>query len=244
MPLLIIPWKETDCLWRLAALGYVKGLRHEEQFSVKLATSEPAPNWVKAQPVWGALAGVIPDSLVVLIHDADVWCPPAELDQAIAAVVSGKAQWSLPHRRVMRLDQGSTRRLCNGGTFEDNHLEQDPYDGIPGGGIVVARAGTLRETPLDPRFVGWGQEDESWGAALTTLHGEPWRGDAELIHLWHPPQERLTRSRGSIDNWLLKVCYCEAFGNPERMRALVDKGKLALETAQPRLHDSSPGAVE
>jgi len=43
---------------------------------------------------------------------------------------------------------------------------QRPYPGYPGGGITVLPRSTYTEVPLDLRYEGWGQEDESWAHAL------------------------------------------------------------------------------
>jgi hypothetical protein len=75
---------------------------------------------------------------------------------------------------------------------------------------------------MDSRFVGWGQEDESWAYALQTLAGQPWRGAADLFHLWHPTPPRVERRRGSIEGWRLMKRYRKARGEgPEAMRELL-----------------------
>lgn len=92
---------------------------------------------------------------------------------------------------------------------------------MPGGGMIVARRETLLEVPLDSRYVGWGQEDESHALALNCLAGMPWRGDAHLIHLWHPPAKRQTRRKGSRRSWELFKRYRAAASDPVAMRALL-----------------------
>lgn len=61
----------------------------------------------------------------------------------------------------------------------------------------------------------------SWSDALTTLHGHPWRGDAPLFHLWHPPQERISRQVGSQENQALRRRYLKASNHPDKMRAII-----------------------
>ena len=237
MATLIIPWRETDDLWRLAALGAVRSLRLSEGYQTLIANEQdPAQPWVKARPFWQALQGRDPDE-VVAMHDADVWCSHYHLEEAIAAVADGEVEWALPHGRVYRLTPVSTRRLLNGASLDQPQLEQPSYDGIPGGGIVVARVGTLLDTPLDALFVGWARRTSAGAWRSPPCTAKPYRGDAILIHLWHEPQERQTRTRGSLDNWLRKACYGEAAGDPERMRRLVDGGKRNLEVAEAPVHD-------
>lgn len=68
-----------------------------------------------------------------------------------------------------------------------------------------------------------GQEDESWGTALETLHGPPWRpiDHAPLWHLFHPPQQRASRRWGSLEHRALYRRYQQAKDDPEAMRALL-----------------------
>lgn len=66
-----------------------------------------------------------------------------------------------------------------------------------------------------------GQEDESWAIALATLAGPPWRGEADLIHLWHPPERRMSRRKGSPESWALYHRYREAAGDRAAMKELL-----------------------
>lgn len=161
---------------------------------------------------------------VLVIADADVWTD--ELTVAIAAIHAGEP-WAVPHTLIHRLTLEASETLYAGGCATDPC--EKPYEGVIGGGIVIARRELLLEVPLDPRFVGWGQEDESWGAALRTLAGEPWRGGADLWHLWHPPQERLSRTRGSREGWNLRRRYLRARRDPELMREIVEEAKACLQ---------------
>jgi hypothetical protein len=150
------------------------------------------------------------------------------LAAAVGAVEAGVG-WAVPHRYVHRLSEGATAALLNGQAWDGIPLAEREYVGVDGGGFVVARRETLLDAPLDPRFVGWGQEDTSWAAALDCLAGGHWRGDADLIHLYHPPQERMTRTRGSRASWALYRRYHATRVRPDAMRALIDEAK---ETAR------------
>lgn len=176
---------------------------------------------------------------IVVVHDADVWAEG--LDEAILAVRNG-APWAIPHRGVFRLTERGTDEFLATGSSDD--LEQRAYLGIEGGGVVVARREALLDVPLDPRFVGWGQEDESWGLALRTLLGPPERVKRPLIHLYHPPQRRLTRSRGSMEGWALRRRYYLARHDPDAMRNLISEAHAALATPESRLHDHQTAGVD
>lgn len=178
---------------------------------------EPPPGpWCKAAAVAEAVERTSGEVLVVA--DADVWCDT--VDDAVAAVEAGAA-WAVPHGKVHRLTEQATRAVMAGRPFTAAGLCQRPYKGHAGGGIVVLRRDTFETVPMDPRFVGWGQEDDAWGVALATLAGAPWRGAEPLWHLWHPPAERMNRAIGSRDGERLWHRYRRAMKNPDRMRALV-----------------------
>lgn len=157
--------------------------------------------WCKAAAVADALERC--DADVLVIADADVWC--AGIDVA----VDNCATWAVPHGLVHRLTAAATAELIDTGVPGLERAEK-PYRGHAGGGIVVVRRDVYEHCPLDRRFVGWGHEDDSWALALTTLHGRPWRGDVDLWHLWHPPQERPSRRQGSQESVRLHSKYRNA----------------------------------
>lgn len=224
-----VPLDETTALGygdRGRAWNYVRERLYDSAVPITIGLSgEP---WVKAHAVGEAVAGT--DADVVIIHDADVVVPWYSLISAITAVECGQAQWAVPHTAVYRYDKASTDALIDGDHAHRRMLTRQPYDGVVGGGVVVLRAETYRDCPIDPRFVGWGGEDESWGRALTTLHGAPWRAPVPLVHLWHPhatgratPPSRPPR----IESVRLRSWYSSAVGNVARMREIIESAKAA-----------------
>lgn len=211
----LIPWR-PGCEHRQRAFDWVT-IRHAIAGRNILIGEHDTGPWCKAAAVHSALEDSTADILV--IHDADVWTD--ELQRAVDKVAAG-APWAIPHQWVHRLDPAATDELLATGRPGDT-LDQEPYVGHPGGGIVVLTRDTYLDCPLDPRFVGWGQEDDAWAHALTTLAGRPWRGAADLIHLWHPPQERRDRHVGSDQGHRLYRRYCAAARKREAMRLLVDE---------------------
>lgn len=154
---------------------------------------------------------------IIVLADSD--CSTDGLSAAVKAVEDG-APWAIPHHTVFRLTEQGSRRYMETGEY-GHPFDRRPYRGMAGGGFVVAPRETLLDIPLDARYVGWGQEDESHALALRTLAGEPWRGDADLIHLWHPPEPRMSRRKGSRESWRLFIRYRNAAGDPEAMRSLL-----------------------
>lgn len=216
----VIPWRR-GCEYREAAFEHVLELYREHYPDYLVTTAGyTGEAWIKARAVMPAIRAS--EAEVVVVADADVWVD--KLDAAVAAV-NTDATWAVPYRGVHRLSAPGTAAVYAGADWRDQGLDagERPYLGIPGGGVVVAGRETLLTCPLDPRFIGWGQEDESWGVALETLFGPPRRIKGALIHFYHPPQERLSRSRGSIDGWELRKRYVKARGNLAAMTALLQE---------------------
>ncbi len=210
---IVIPWM-GGCPWRERALEFVRG---RYGWPVTIAEAPPGP-WCKAAAVMPAVEASSADVLV--IADADVFTDG--LEAAVDAVEQG-APWAVPHLRVHRLNEIATGRVLAGGDWREQPVAQWPYIGFEGGGIVVLRRSDYLRAPLDERSVGFGGEDESWACALTTVVGEPWRGTADLAHMWHPPQERMSRRWGSEESKALALRYHAANGDADAMRALLEE---------------------
>lgn len=171
--------------------------------------------WSKARAIEDALSKT--DADILVIADADVWTDCIE-------AVENVETWSVPHRQIRRLNRQATEAVLAGAEPE-GRLEEPAYRAHPGGGVVVIRREVWNEVPMDPRFTGWGHEDDAWGIALTRLVDLPKRGKEALWHLWHPPQKRRARTRGSQANLDLYHRYVDAESDPVRMRALLDEFK-------------------
>jgi hypothetical protein len=185
----------------------------------------PDGPWRKAVAVADALARADGDLLVVA--DADVWCP--DLSPALASLERGLGRWAIPHQRVYRLTEYATAAVLAGGQLPDPPLPRrthpavaESYTGVVGGGLVVLPADMYRQVPLDPRFAGFGQEDQSWARALDVIAGPPWRGRQPLWHLWHPPQPRISRAIGSVENLALYRRYRAASTTPAMLALLAE----------------------
>jgi hypothetical protein len=227
--LVAVPWartaseREAALGWvvrQWASIGYV-GLR------LGLGLTDDG-QWCKAFGVANAIRDQPGDILVVT--DADVWCDGVV--EAIQRVRDG-APWAIPHIKVRRLNPEATTDVLAGrepheGMLLAHQVEPSlagyPHPGAMGGGIVVCRRDVYDACPLDPRFVGWGQEDESWGMALQCLYGPPVRLKHDLWHLWHPPAD--PQRQGNPAGHALYRRYQKAKRRPEQMRALIDEGRV------------------
>lgn len=194
-------------------------------FRPTVGITDPAKPWIKAAAVTQALNALSPaDDDVLAIVDADVFT--ADLFLAFDAVDRGNV-WAMPHVTVQRLNEWATDSILAGENpvtgFGPSGHEEPAHLGMVGGGITVLPAHLYRQVPLDPRFVGWGQEDEAWGTALVTMFGEPFRIPGTLWHLWHRPAERLDRDIGSEESVQIRARYWQARGNPTIMQAVLNQ---------------------
>lgn len=209
------PWRERAWAWARARWGEV-----HPDWEVVTGRSDFGTPFSRAQGILHAASRT--DADVLVVADADVWCDPAPAVNQVA-----EHGWAIPHRLIHRLSLDSTLQVYGGTDWRglplstDNHQDSRPYRGHPTGTLVVLTRDALEAAPPDPRFVGWGQEDDAWACALKTMVGKPWRGDDDLVHLWHPPQARQSRAVGSPEGLALLRRYRAARGNQDRMRALI-----------------------
>ena len=212
----LIPFHSDDPQ-RIRCLRHVVDNYKKHHWEVTVA-GEPGP-WCKAAAVAACLERATGDILVVA--DADSLCDRTA--DAVEAVELG-APWSMPHERVHRLTSGATDAVLAGEPPSTSMATVERhYPGKFGGGIVVLARDTYLASPLDHRFIGWGQEDDALGLALDTLAGPCVRLDAPLFHLWHQAPPRATRVKGNDAGWALYRRYAAARRKPDAMRALIDE---------------------
>lgn len=210
MVAVLVPWA-GKCPHRAAAFSYVRSWYQKNfpDWEICVGEASPGDQWCKAEAVRNALKQTSSD--ILIIADAD--CIAPKINEAVDAV-RGTYGWAMPHYTVHRLSQEASRQVIENdadpATFprSSRFYGQLPYAGYAGGGIVVMKRSAYASVPLDPRFIGWGQEDESWAIALRCLQGAPWRPrHGPMWHLWHPPQRRMSRSVGSPASRELRAAY-------------------------------------
>lgn len=219
----LVPWR-AGCPWRERGRAWVHRW---------YATERPEWEYVEGHCAGGPFnrAEAIIDAFrrstgeLLVVADADVF------GDGIGRAL-GKARehgWSIPHRLLHRLSEASSDQVMAGRDWRglplstDNKQDSRPYIGHETGTLVVLRRDVLLDVPPDVRFVGWGSEDDAWAAALRTLIGTPWRGSADLVHLWHPAQPRQSRTVGNEASRALCRRYLKARRDPAAMRALIDE---------------------
>lgn len=210
----LVPYRGS-CPHREAAWAWVRDRYTSEHPGWGIIIGSPPDGpWCKAAAISDALRQTDADQIV--IADADVWVD--NLNEAVDML--DEHPIVIPHLVLKRLDEATTRRFLAGESCCHSY-DRTPYIGRMGGGISVIRRETYEQVPMDPRFVGWGQEDDSWAIAFTTVIGRPERLRADMIHLWHPPQPRKNRSTGSVEGHQLQERYETARQDADAMRALL-----------------------
>jgi hypothetical protein len=229
----VVPFR-GDAGWRNRVWVWVQRwwAAHYPGWQVVAGACPDGP-WVKAAAVADALTRATGDILV--LADADVVCVGA--GEAARKVASGAAPWAVPHGQVRRLSAQATDLVLAGAdpSAAMAGLARPPYRGVEGGGLVVLPRTCYEQAPLDPRFVGWGSEDEALALALRTMVGKPWRGTDVLWHLWHDPQPRLNQHVGSAASHALLTRYQFAAkeGRPAMRRLLTEAAGDALADRRP-----------
>jgi hypothetical protein len=216
---IVIPWA-GDCVYRASARSYIESRWRSLGFNVVIGEIDGP--WSKARAVAAALAHSTATTLVVT--DGDVWSDSAP---SAAQSVDDGGQWAVPFATVRRLTAPASQLVIDGGPLE-GRLVKSPFRAVPGGGMVILRREQYEIVPLDPRFVGWGHEDEAWGMALTSAFGRCAMSNTPLWHLWHPPQDK-ARTPNRMVSQQLRGRYSAARRDPNAMRQLVTEARKALE---------------
>lgn len=225
----LVPYRSGGDPHREAAWAYVRAWWADRYptWQVTIGTPPDGP-WCKAAAVAAALREAHWHTLV--LADADVVCEGVA--EAVQVVQGGAAGWAIPHGKVYRLSPDATRAAYARGpgqpiTPTRTDTVEKVYQGIEGGGLVVLPRALYQAAGFDPRFTLWGGEDAAAGISWRTLAGAPWRAhpSVALVHLWHPPPERINRAIGSTANADLVSRYrAAARRGKTAMRALAREG--------------------
>lgn len=208
--------------WRARALDFVLAwwARHFPRLPVHLG--DVSGEWSKGAAIADALERAGPGADVLILADADSFLfRPADVTAALELADAGEP-WIVPHRLVYRLRDRETTRLHDHPELEPRlgWTHRPPYEGPAGGGMTIIRREAFELVHgIDPRYLGWGGEDVSFGWALETLAGPVHRLDAALVHLWHP--HPAPTMRGSPESEELVARYKAARGVPRRMLAVI-----------------------
>lgn len=201
------------------------------ELPVNVATADLP--WRKGEAVNRAVRTLPSAVRVIVIADADVFLRPVDI-AGFANLLDwtyANNGWATPTARVVRLTGPGSAAVKNAGdlwgdwspapaAIEEEHRQH------AGGGLTIIHRDMYQQCPLDPRFEGWGHEDDAWAYALHTMVGAPLRGSANLYHLWHEPQARQSRLHGSEENRALFRRYHDARGDRDVTRAIIDEWRV------------------
>lgn len=218
----LVPWR-AGCPYRERAWEFIQACYTATHPDWELVTGECAEGpFNRAAGILDAAEKASGD--VFVVADADVWCDPQPAVERVQ-----EFGWAIPHLMIHRLSEEGTNAVLQGADWRTQPLSQDnsqdsrPYKGHETGTLFVILRDVLFEVTPDRRFVGWGSEDSAHSSALRTLIGPPWRGDDDLVHLWHPAQPRQNRIVGNEASKALLQRYRSARRSPALMRALLDE---------------------
>lgn len=212
---IILPYAGND-VYRASALSYVSS--RWESLGVNVVVGETGEPFSKARAVFDALKTSTAD--IIVVHDADSWSDATPA--AITSVAVGAASWVVPFRTVRRLDEAATKAIIEDGAEMGGKLIKTPHRMVPGGGICVLHREHYEQAPLDPRFVGWGHEDECWGLALQHLLGRPTITGDILWHLYHPPADKSHTPDKKYSRYM-RGLYNRARRKPAEMDSLLSR---------------------
>jgi hypothetical protein len=157
----LVPWR-PGCPHRDAAWAWVQSRYALEHPDWELITGACAPGpYNRSEAILDAASRAAGE--VFVVADADVW-----VDPQLAVERVGAAGWAIPHWHLHRLARESTELVLAGADWRglplstDNPQDSRPYKGHETGTLVVIRRDVLTDIPPDPRFVGWGHEDDAW----------------------------------------------------------------------------------
>lgn len=218
----VVLWNDPPCEHRQAAWLWlqVQLAEHHPGWPVVVG-ADHSPLYSRTRAILDGCSKIDADVYVIL--DADVWVDNLA-ETARAAEVHG---WAIPHKLLHRLHRDSTALVLGGADWrglplsDDNEQDQRPYVGHEAGTILAVRSDVLETAPPDPRFEGWGSEDDAWSILLNGLVGPPWRGRADCVHLWHPAQPRMNRRVGTAANAALLARYRKVRRDKGALRHLV-----------------------
>lgn len=161
---------------------------------------------------------------VLAIADSDLIVPGWAWGHAIGVAEQDGAGLVVPFSTRMELSEAATADVLTGKRHWFGPWAADDIDlemRSVGGANVVSRRGFETVGGFDPRFDGWGGEDAAFDLACSTLLGPTRFVPAVAVHLWHPHDRGTDDQRDT--NMALVALYEAAYGEPERMRRLVER---------------------
>lgn len=156
------------------------------------------------------------DSDVVVVCDAD-FLPPMEAVLAACEGALADGKLHQPFDEALYLTEAETASY-----LADGSLPGRSGADLTGGCFVMTPEAWFAAGGMDPRFEGWGGEDDAFRIAAETLLGPRVHHPGVMPHLWHPFAGRFGSDEHGANLALLKR-YVQASGNPVKMFCLINE---------------------
>lgn len=171
-----------------------------------------------------------------------------------AARKKGERLWFVPYRQFYRMTQDASQWLLRSDPAKPFKFQEplpdiftmgdnDPHIGHWYGAMIqiCPREAFELVGGWDERFRGWGGEDAAATHAMDTLYAPHKTLPGQVLHVWHPqlgPQGKAAQVHWKERMWegqpdpgannKLSNKYYGAYRNPEKMRKLVDEGRMGV----------------
>ncbi len=211
--MVVIPWRPGD---PERERNYSRVKEFWDGLPYAVFTADSGHEFFTASASRNQAAAEAGDWDVAVFTDADMLPGSGEQIVDAVATANGTGAFTMGYSELRWLGAKATRALCEGAEA----LRVKPTRTLKNAWVnTFAIRRDLFELAgrFDEGFVGYGMEDLAFYKAAATLGGTR-RADGVLCHLDHPrrpEQERL------YANWNREVRYNKAFGDRERMLAVI-----------------------
>jgi predicted glycosyltransferase involved in capsule biosynthesis len=170
---------------------------------------------------------------ILAVVDADLWLDPQIFLDAVKFITNNPKSWVRPCTDVYRIKKEITAEI----------IKQSPNDEFPniteehchrisvatGGVCIFSRKQFETVGGMDPRFRGWGGEDNAWNIIMDRTFTDAQRWNKNLYHLWHPrnrdDQGKPAYPGQKTTNEHLLQEYKTASKNPVSLESLIKDNK-------------------
>jgi hypothetical protein len=211
---IVIPWRPGD---PVRERNYKRVREFWDETGLPVFTADSGHEFFTAGISRNQAAAEAGDWDVAVFSDADVL--PGSTEQIADAVATANetGAFTVGYSEFRWLSEEATRALCEDGVPADRVRPERAIKGTWINTFAIRRDLFELAGRFDEGFVGYGMEDLAFYKAAATLGGTQ-RVSGVLCHLHHdrrPDEERI------YSNWNREVRYNKAFGDRERMLAVI-----------------------
>lgn len=216
-----IPFWDSGCPHRNAALGYVTAWWYRHGFTVSLSEGDPhTPFNISEARNHGARFGAKCGADVLIFADADTIPQIEVVQQAIyeARICPGVIY---PHDRYWSLIQADTAAVLDGTLICGQFGVFGKPNRVSVSGVVVCTVASWEAIGgWDEEFTGWGNEDTAFALMARDVLGRALRMRGHVWHLWHPRDVGYPTIKPQADADRIAAYRAAAIEGPHALRAL------------------------